>query len=119
MIEMGHTIGVHTHTHISVAATKLSKDDFYNEIIFPKNYLEKEFDIPVYSFSYPFGERKDYLSSMKLLNKTKEFKLAFTVEEILNFDNTPLEIGRYQPHSNDNVIILEKTLSDIIKKAEL
>lgn len=119
MIEMGHTIGVHTHTHISVAATKLSKDDFYNEIIFPKNYLEKEFNTPVYSFSYPFGERKDYLSSMKLLNKTNEFKLAFTVEEILNYNNTPLEIGRYQPHSNDNVITLEKTLSDIIKKTEL
>ena len=45
MIEMGHTIGVHTHTHISVAATKLSEDDFYNEIIFPKKYLEKEFNI--------------------------------------------------------------------------
>ena len=119
MIEMGHTIGVHTHTHISVAATKLSEDDFYNEIIFPKKYLEKEFNISVHAFSYPFGERKDYLSSMKLLNKTKEYKLAFTVEEIVNFDNTsPLEIGRYQPHSNDNVITLKNTLSNIIKKCE-
>ena len=116
---MGHTIGVHTHTHISVAATKLSEDDFYNEIIFPKKYLEKEFNISVHAFSYPFGERKDYLSSMKLLNKTKEYKLAFTVEEIVNFDNTsPLEIGRYQPHSNDNVITLKNTLSNIIKKCE-
>jgi peptidoglycan/xylan/chitin deacetylase (PgdA/CDA1 family) len=119
IIEMGHTIGVHTHTHISVAATTLSKNDFYNEIILPKKYLEKEFNIPVYSFSYPFGERKDYLSSMKLLDKTKEYKLAFTVEEIINFDNTsPLEIGRYQPHSNDNVKTLENTLSNIIKKCD-
>ena len=56
---------------------------------------------------------------MKLLNKTKEYKLAFTVEEIVNFDNTsPLEIGRYQPHSNDNVITLKNTLSNIIKKCE-
>lgn len=120
MIEMGHTIGVHTHTHISVAATNLSEDDFYKEIIFPKNYLEKEFGIPVYSLSYPFGEKKDCLSLKKLLNKTNEFKLAFTIEEIVNFDSTsPLEIGRYQPHSNDSVITLENTLSDIIKKCEL
>ena len=42
-----------------------------------------------------------------------------TVEEIVNFDNTsPLEIGRYQPHSNDNVITLKNTLSNIIKKCE-
>jgi peptidoglycan/xylan/chitin deacetylase (PgdA/CDA1 family) len=120
MVEMGHSIGVHTHTHISVAATNLSKNDFNTEIIFPKKYLENEFKTPVYSFSYPFGEQKDYLSSMKLLDKTKEYKLAFTVEEIINSDNTsPLEIGRYQPHSNDNVITLQNTLSNIIKKCDL
>ena len=74
----------------------------------------------MYSFSYPFGEQKDYLSSMKLLDKTKEYKLAFTVEEIINSENTsPLEIGRYQPHSNDDVITLQNTLSNIIKKCNL
>ena len=120
MIEMGHSIGVHTHTHISVAATNLSKYDFNTEIIFPKKYLENEFNTSVYSFSYPFGEQKDYLSSMKLLDKTKEYKLAFTVEEIINSENTsPLEIGRYQPHSNDDVITLQNTLSNIIKKCNL
>ena len=117
MLEMGHSIGVHTHTHISVAATSLSDSDFFNEIVFPKKYLENEFNIPIKSFSYPFGERKDYLSSMRLLNKTKEYDLAFTVEEIVNFGSTPLEIGRYQPMSQDNVRTLENNLSNIIKKS--
>ena len=54
MIEMGHTIGAHTHTHISVATTSLSKKDFYREIIFPKKYFKSEFNIPINSFSYPF-----------------------------------------------------------------
>ena len=116
MLEMGHRIGVHTHTHISVAATSLSDSDFFNEIVFPKKYLEDEFNVPIKSFSYPFGERKDYLSSMRFLNKTKEYDLAFTVEEIVNFGNTPLEIGRYQPMSQDNVRTLENNLSNIIKK---
>jgi peptidoglycan/xylan/chitin deacetylase (PgdA/CDA1 family) len=116
MLEMGHRIGVHTHTHISVAATSLSDSDFFNEIVFPKKYLEDEFNVPIKSFSYPFGERKDYLSSMRFLNKTKEYDLAFTVEEIVNFGNTPLEIGRYQPMSHDNVRTLENNLSNIIKK---
>ena len=116
MLEMGHRIGVHTHTHISVAATSLSDSDFFNEIVFPKKYLEDEFNVPIKSFSYPVGERKDYLSSMRFLNKTKEYDLAFTVEEIVNFGNTPLEIGRYQPMSHDNVRTLENNLSNIIKK---
>jgi len=118
MLEMGHTIGVHTHTHISVAATSLSKKDFYKEMIFPKKYFETEFNIPINSFSYPFGEKKDCLSSIKLLKKTNEYKLAFTVEEIVNFQNSsPLELGRYEPNSNDDVITLKNILYEIIKKS--
>ncbi len=120
MIEMGHTIGTHTHTHISVGAANLPNDDFYNEIIYPKNYLENEFNIPVTSFSYPFGQQNDVLSSNNLLKKTKEFQLAFTVEEILNNDSSSnLEIGRYQPKSTETILSLKKTLFDIIKKSEL
>ena len=115
MLEMGHTIGVHTHTHISVAATSLSKKDFYKEMIFPKKYFETEFNIPINSFSYPFGAKKDCLSSIKLLKKTNEYKLAFTVEEIVNFQNSsPLELGRYEPNSNDDVITLKNILYEII-----
>ena len=118
MIEMGHSIGVHTHTHISVSATSLTEDEFYKEMIFPKKYLENEFKIPINSISYPFGEKKDCLSSMKLLNATNEYKLAFTVEEIVNFQNmSPLEIGRYQPRGDENVETLSDTLSNIIKKS--
>jgi peptidoglycan/xylan/chitin deacetylase (PgdA/CDA1 family) len=118
MIEMGHSIGVHTHTHISVSATSLNKDEFYNEMIFPKKYLESEFNTTVNAISYPFGEKKDCLSSIKLLNSTNEYKLAFTVEEIVNFQNTsPFEIGRYQPKGNETVDTLSNTLSNIIEKS--
>ncbi len=116
MIEMGHTIGAHTHTHISVAATELSKKDFLKEMIFPKKYFEEEFHTTVDSFSYPFGEKKDCLSSMRLLKKTNDYKLAFTVEETMNsFNSSPLELGRYQPHSKDNAEIIKKKIHEIIK----
>ena len=117
MIEMGHSIGVHTHTHISVSATSLTKNEFYKEIIFPKKYFESEFNIPVIAFSYPFGEKKDCLSAMKLLHHTNEYKLAFTAEEIVNFQNTsPLELGRYLPKGQEDARTLTNSLSNIIKK---
>ena len=118
MIEMGHTIGAHTHTHISVAVTSLSKKDFYKEMIFPKKYFESEFNIPINSFSYPFGEKKDCLSAAKFLKKTNEYKLAFTVNEIMNFYNTsPLELGRFQPHSNDDADSIRENMLQIIKES--
>ena len=118
MIEMGHSIGVHTHTHISVSATSLNENEFYNEMILPKKYLETEFNTSVNAISYPFGEKKDCLSSIKLLNSTNEYKLAFTVEEIVNFQNgSPLEIGRYQPKGNENIETLSNALSNIIEKS--
>ena len=44
MLEMGHYVGTHTYSHISVAATELNSDDFIKEIISPKNYLEQKFN---------------------------------------------------------------------------
>lgn len=115
MLEMGHYIGTHTHSHISVAATELNPDDFVKEIIYPKNYLEQKFNTQVYSFSYPFGGKDDCLSSSELIKKTNEYKLAFTVEEILNTKNTsPYELGRYQPTSSDTSLKLNSIIKEII-----
>jgi peptidoglycan/xylan/chitin deacetylase (PgdA/CDA1 family) len=114
IVEMGHDIGVHTHTHISVAPSKLTPDEFKNEIVKPKQILEHNFFTNIFSVSYPFGETQDCLSSIDLLSKTELFKLAFTVEPILNSHKTnPLEFGRYQPHSTDKTNELKQFLETI------
>lgn len=111
MINMGHSIGTHTHTHVAVI--KLNSNDFEKEIIYPKKFLEKKFGIEVNSFSYPFGEKKDFLSSSQLIKKTNEYKLAFTLEEIKNTKKTStLQLGRYSLTSTDNT----KKLNAIIEK---
>jgi len=117
MIEMGHSIGVHTHTHVSVAAHKLTPEDFKKEIIEPKEYLEKEFKIQVNYFSYPYGEKKDFLPTEKFLKKTNHYKLAFTVENIVNTIKTPsFELGRYQPTKKETDSSLRKILKNILKE---
>ena len=119
MIEMGHYVGVHTHTHISVAPSTLTSKEFEKELILPKKILEETFSTNVDSLSYPFGEKQDCLSSSELLNKTKLYKIAFTVNTILNTDKThPLNLGRYQPLSTDNYDQLKQILDKIVENTE-
>ena len=116
MIEMGHYLGAHTHSHISVAATELSSKDFIKEIIHPKNYLEKKFNTKVNSLSYPFGGKNDCLSTSELLKKTNEYNVAFTVEEIINTKITPpYALGRYQLTSTDNSLKLNNTIKKMLQ----
>ncbi len=111
LLEMGHKIGTHSHSHISVASSKMSDEEFNKEIIKPKELLEKKFQMDIISMSYPFGEKRDCLESEKLLKKTNSYEFAFTIENKLNVINTPkLEIGRYMVHSKDNALKLEKRL---------
>jgi len=120
MLEMGHAVGTHTHTHVSVKSSNLSKDDFFEEIIKPKTILEQKFQINVDSLSYPFGSIRDCLMTKQLIDKTNLYKIAFTVEEIFNSKNTNLlEIGRYQPSSNENSLMLKEKLECIITKNRL
>ncbi len=116
MVAMGHSLGVHSHTHISVAAVNLEKDDFQKEMISPKRYLSKAFNASVYALSYPFGNREDCFDSKALINRTREYKLAFTVENVLNTaKRSPFELGRYMPTSSDDASRLERKLRSIIK----
>lgn len=113
MIKMGHSIGTHSHTHVSIGGANLNPEDFEREIRYPKKFLEKKFDIDVFSFSYPFGEKQDCLSSADLLMKSKDYKIAFTVEDKINTKETsPLQLGRYMPRSTDTT----EKLSVIIGK---
>lgn len=117
MIDMGHSIGAHSHSHISIAGSNLSTKDFNIEMIEPKRILEKMFNARVNAFSYPFGGKKDCLVSEKVTAKTYGYKLAFTVEKIINTRKTsPFELGRYQPRGSEDSISLQKKLEAIIKE---
>jgi peptidoglycan/xylan/chitin deacetylase (PgdA/CDA1 family) len=117
MIAMGHYVGAHTHSHISIAATELSSTDFIKEIIHPKNYLEKKFNTQINSLSYPFGGINDCLSTSELLKKTNEYDVAFTVEEIANTNTTPrYTLGRYQLTSTDNSLKLNNTIKKMLQE---
>lgn len=101
IIRMGHVIGTHSHTHVSIGA-KLDSVFLENEIIYPKKFLEKKFNIEIFSFSYPFGDKRDCLSSSELFAKAK-YKTVFTTEEKKNTQKTtPFQLGRYMPKSTDN-----------------
>ena len=116
MLDMGHSIGTHTHTHISVKASNLSENKFFEEVINPKAILEEKFQTNVEAFSYPFGNIKDCLVTKQLIDKTNVYKIAFTVEEIFNsqkFDM--LQIGRYQPKSKENSSVLREKLECMIR----
>lgn len=113
MIKMGHTIGTHSHSHLSIGSVKLNSEDFIKEMIYPKEILEKKFGVEVFSFSYPFGDKQDCLSSSEFLKNTNEYKIAFTTEIIKNTQKTsPLLLGRYMPNSTDT----KEKLSSIINK---
>ncbi len=118
ILEMGHSIGTHSHTHVSVGGSRLSNSDFNKEVILPKKILEKTFDTKIIAMSYPFGEEQDCLSTAKLIENTKEIQLAFTIKSVLNTQTiSPLELGRYQSTSTDNAEKLKNTLKEIIKRS--
>jgi peptidoglycan/xylan/chitin deacetylase (PgdA/CDA1 family) len=115
IIEMGHSIGTHTHSHISVGSSNLEDNELDFEIIQPKNYIEKTFKIKSDFMSYPFGKTIDCLSSKELIVKTDSYKLAFTVDEILNKKSTsPYELGRYMPSSSDTSDLLYKKMITMV-----
>ena len=120
MLDMGHSVGVHSHSHISVAGTGITDRDFMEEMIEPKRYLEETFKTPVLTLSYPFGEKKDCLSSAALLEKTEEYRLAFTIEPVVNTKEThPLELGRYQITSRDDETKLKGIMEEIARGKEI
>jgi peptidoglycan/xylan/chitin deacetylase (PgdA/CDA1 family) len=111
---MGHSIGAHTRFHVSIGATRLTKEETKKELDGPKKYLEKSFSTKVNALAYPFGLDKDCLATKDLINKTKQYKLAFSVKDALNTPNSPpLELGRHSVYSNEDEDILKKKLDEI------
>lgn len=96
MALMGHSIGAHTHTHLSVATSKLTSEYIEREITMPRIKLEQTTGVPVFAFSYPFGRKKDCLTTQELISKTRDYKLALTIERGFNTkDTSPFELKRY------------------------
>ena len=114
IIAMGHSIGVHSHSHISIAATELSTVEFQKEMIEPRLYLQKVFGQEIFAFSYPYGGAQDCLANQELSRRDSGYQLAFTVEEIVNTKSTsPYELGRYMLNSQDSAVMLKKKLNEI------
>jgi len=119
ILQMGHCIGVHSHSHISIAAKQLSGRQFMQEMVEPKRILERMFNVRVRAFSYPHGEGKECLWADELFKRRKEYMLAYTIEEKMNTKETsPFELGRYMLTSRDNTGALQRALKRIIEKSE-
>lgn len=115
MVKMGHSIGAHSKTHISLASRGLTSQIVIDELHQPKKDLESLFNIDLCAIGYPFGEKRDCVSVAQFLSKTKEYELGFTVEPKINFKSTAsLDLGRYKITSKDNAEIFSDTLRRLI-----
>jgi len=102
ILEMGHCIGTHSHSHISFGRKGIDDEYIKKELIFPKYNLEMLFNTKILAMSYPFGEPEDCLTAEDLLKKTDSYKIAFTIQNKFNSKKTsPLDIGRYMVNSSD------------------
>jgi peptidoglycan/xylan/chitin deacetylase (PgdA/CDA1 family) len=103
LLAMGHGIGAHSHTHLSVAASDLQDDAFETEIVQPRRYLEETFGVRVASMSYPFGGQNDCYTETELRPSESGYEYAFTVERKVNTPKTSrFALGRYMPTSTDS-----------------
>jgi peptidoglycan/xylan/chitin deacetylase (PgdA/CDA1 family) len=71
---LGHIIGAHTHSHISL--NSISKDNFYSEIIKPKKYIKDIINKDCNYFAPPYGTA-ELLSEDMLTEIQNEYKFIF------------------------------------------
>lgn len=115
LLDMGHDIGTHSHTHLSVAASDLQEDEFETEIVQPRRYLEETFGVRVASMSYPFGGQNDCYTETELRPSESGYEYAFTVERKLNTPQTSrYALGRYMPTSADSTDSIASMLARMI-----
>lgn len=112
IVALGHSIGAHSRTHVSLLKTSNYITKIEQELVNPKHDLEEMFDCDVFSLSYPFGEDRDCLNPDELNRYTNQYSLAFTVNEHWNNHTTNrYQYGRYSVLSDDSV-------SDLLYKIE-
>jgi glycosyltransferase involved in cell wall biosynthesis/peptidoglycan/xylan/chitin deacetylase (PgdA/CDA1 family) len=81
----GMKFGAHSCTHPTL--TLLSPNQALEEIVSSKKILESEFQQPIISFAYPYGE---YNSLIQTMVQEAGFSTGCTVDAGLNTINTPL-----------------------------
>jgi peptidoglycan/xylan/chitin deacetylase (PgdA/CDA1 family) len=115
LLAMGHRVGTHSHTHLSVAASDLNREDFYREIIKPRKILERLLGTHINTLAYPFGGRNDCFSESQLCPEQSGYDFAFTVDPKLNTEKTnQFSFGRYMPTSKDTIETINGVLSKMI-----
>ena len=73
LISNGHLIGCHTLSHQMLSKIS-SLNELNKELVSSKNKLEKDFDIKIKHFAFPFGTFDSInQSSLKILNKNYQF----------------------------------------------
>ena len=73
LISSGHQIGCHTQSHQMLSKIS-SFNELNEELVFSKKKLEKDFDIKIKHFAFPFGTFDSInLNSLKILDKNYQF----------------------------------------------
>ncbi len=113
MLEMGHSVGTHTHNHVSIN-NSINSRTIQHEFNYPKQIFEKIFETSIDSFSYPFGEPNDCLSLEQLSNYQNPYRLIFTVNHKFNtIDTSPYQLGRYEISKRDTIEKLENNFKNL------
>lgn len=112
MKEMGHYIGVHTHSHVAINnPIRQLGEEIYKEIVYPKTIIKKELDIDTKFFSYPYG-----VISSRLYDVYKHYLENYSYAFTLDFSPRDNEsknylLKRVAPSSKDNLVkFIEKNL---------
>ena len=114
MLQRGHYIGVHSHTHPSLRGQALSPAELQDEVVQPLSILRKEFGITPKTFSFPFGRTQDCLSPGEFTDVTQAYALALTGDEAENTpESAPLALGRYMPGSTETAEDILRVLNSL------
>ncbi len=93
LMEAGHTIGAHTHTHrvLTALPIEVAKD----EILTSKEELEHLLGTPVKHFSYPFGMRRHFNEDLRAYCASTGFEtIANAIPGMQHAEQHPLSIHR-------------------------
>jgi peptidoglycan/xylan/chitin deacetylase (PgdA/CDA1 family) len=112
LIFQGHTIGLHTASHIQISNGQVTDEFIEKEIINAKKDLENILNIPIDCFAYPFGSINDVINNKSMVKtlKTLGFNFIFTTFFDGDVNFRAESIGRYLTQSDDSVSILESKL---------
>ena len=99
---LGHTIGLHSHSHPTLME-KLKEEDQFNEYNQNMQILQKEIGCTISSMSHPCGSyNKSTLKVLRSLNINIGFKQIMTIENekgMTKINNSNLELAR-QDHAD-------------------